>query len=136
MYEENAFAAELVAELADRLEKGQALDIADGAADLAEYKIFAIEIGLDELFDGVGDVGDDLDGRPEILAASFAANHRRIDPPGGNRIAAPRGDPDVALVVAEIEIGLRPVIGDEHLAVLVWTHRSGVDVQVGVELPQ
>ena len=41
-----------------------------------------------------------------------------------------------ALVVAEIEIGLRPVVRDEHLTVLVGAHRAGIDVEVGIELAQ
>ncbi len=38
--------------------------------------------------------------------------------------------------MAEIEIGLGAVIGDEDLPVLVGAHRAGIDVQVGVELAQ
>ena len=41
-----------------------------------------------------------------------------------------------ALVVAEVEVGLGAVLGDEHLAVLVGRHRPGVDVDVRVELLQ
>ena len=41
-----------------------------------------------------------------------------------------------ALVVAEVEIGLGAVVGDEHLAVLVRRHRAGIDVEIGVELAQ
>jgi hypothetical protein len=36
--------------------------------------------------------------------------------------------------VAEVEVGLRAVLGDEHLAVLVRRHRARVDVDVRVEL--
>src|SRR6185312_3735703 len=39
-----------------------------------------------------------------------------------------------ALVVAEVEVGLAAVVGDEHLAVLERVHGSGVDVDVRVEL--
>ena len=38
-----------------------------------------------------------------------------------------------ALVVAEIEIGFRAVVGDEDLAVLVRAHRARIDVQIGIE---
>src|SRR4051794_18684290 len=41
-----------------------------------------------------------------------------------------------ALVMAEVEIGLGAVIGDEHFAVLERRHRSGIDVEVRVELDQ
>ena len=38
------------------------------------------------------------------------------------------------LVVAEVEIGLAAVVGDEDLAVLVGTHRPRIDVDVGIHL--
>ncbi len=41
---------------------------------------------------------------------------------------------DEALVVADVEVGLGAVLGDEDLAVLERAHRSRVDVQVRVEL--
>src|SRR5690242_17841099 len=119
MHEEDPLAPKLVAELANGLEKGQALDIANRAADLADDKILAAEVGQDELLDRVRNVGDHLHRRAEILAAPLAADHCRVDPAGGNRIAAPRGDADVALVMPEIEIGLGAVIGDVDLSVLI-----------------
>src|SRR6202044_3326278 len=39
-----------------------------------------------------------------------------------------------ALVVAEVEVGLGAVIGDEDLAVLERAHGAGIDVQVRVKL--
>ena len=41
-----------------------------------------------------------------------------------------------ALVVAEVEIGLGAVVGDEHFAVLKRAHGAGIDVQVRIELLQ
>ena len=41
-----------------------------------------------------------------------------------------------ALVVAEVEIGLGAVVGDEDLAVLVGRHGARIDVEIGVELAQ
>src|SRR5690348_5238384 len=38
--------------------------------------------------------------------------------------------------MAEIEIGLCTVVGDVDLPVLIGAHRAGIDVEVGVELPQ
>ncbi len=46
------------------------------------------------------------------------------------------GNAGEALVMAEIEIGLGAVVGDEHLAVLIGAHRSGIDVEIGVELAE
>ena len=48
---------------------------------------------------------------------------------------AARGvDVGEALVVAQVEVGLRAVLGDEHLAVLERAHRARIDVDVRVEL--
>ncbi len=71
-----ALAAELVAELADRLEERQAFDVAHRAADLAQHEILAVEIGLDEFLDRVGDVRDDLHRGAEIFAAPLARRSR------------------------------------------------------------
>src|SRR6516164_3653817 len=126
MHEEDTLTSEFVAELADRLKEWQAFDVADRAADFAEDEIFTVEIGLDEFLDRVSDVGDDLHRRPEILAAPFAADYRRVDSPGGDRVTAPRRAADKALIVAKIEIGLGPVVGDETLAVLIGAHSARV----------
>ena len=49
MHGHRLLAAELVAELADRLEERQALDVADRAADLDQDEIVVVGIGEDEL---------------------------------------------------------------------------------------
>src|SRR2546429_186586 len=41
-----------------------------------------------------------------------------------------------ALVMAEIEIGLGAVVGHEHFAVLIRRHRSGIEVEIGVEFAE
>ena len=38
------------------------------------------------------------------------------------------------LVMAQVEVGLRAVVEDVDLAVLVGAHRPGVDIDVGIEL--
>ena len=46
------------------------------------------------------------------------------------------GTPGEALVMAEIEIGLRAVVGHEHFAVLIRRHRAGIEVEIGIELAE
>ena len=43
---------------------------------------------------------------------------------------------DEALVVAEVEVGLGAVVGDEHLAVLERRHRARIDVEVRIQLDE
>jgi hypothetical protein len=136
MHEQRALAAEFVAELADRLEEGKALDVADGAADLAEQEVGVADIRGDEFLDRVRDVRNDLHRRAEIIAAPLLRDHVRVDAPGGDVVALPRGDAGEALVMPEIQIGLGAVIGDVDLTVLIRRHRPRIDVQVRVELAQ
>ena len=72
-------ARQIVAELADRLEERQALDVADRAADLDSTKSKPSLPREHELLDGVGDVRDDLDGGAEIVAAPLLGDDVEID---------------------------------------------------------
>jgi hypothetical protein len=45
-----------------------------------------------------------------------------------------RRDVQESLVVADVQVCLRTVIGDEDLSVLERVHRPGIHVEVGVEL--
>ena len=57
-------------------------------------------------------------------------------PPRGDVVGLAGGTPGEALVMAEVEIGLGAVVGDEHLAVLIGAHGPRIDVEIGVELAQ
>ena len=129
---------EVGVELADRLEEGQRLDVADRAADLGDHEVDRLRLGDDQdpLLDLVGDVRDHLHGGAEVVAAALALDHRVVDGAGGD-VGGARGVlVGEALVVAEVEVGLGAVLGDEDLAVLERAHRPRVDVDVGIELLQ
>ena len=91
-------------------------------------------LGAHPLLDLVGDVRDDLDGVAEVLAAPLLGDDPAVDLPRRHVGVAVEVDVEEALVVADVEVGLGAVVGDEHLAVLERVHRPGVDVEVGVEL--
>ena len=81
-------------------------------------------------------MGDYLDGGAEIVAAALLGEDLLVDAAGGDVVLARRRAPGEALVVAEVEVGLGAVVGDEDLAMLVGRHRPGIDVEIGVELAQ
>ncbi len=128
--------AHVLAELADGLEEREALDVADRAADLGDEHVHLGELGeaVYAALDLVGDVRDDLHGAAEVVAATLLGDDAVVD--------AARGDVGVALdelveeplVVAEVQVGLGAVLGDEHLTVLERAHGAGVHVDVRVEL--
>ena len=127
---------QVVLDLADRLEEWQALDVADRAADLAQHEVEIVIAVEDEILDRVGDVRDHLDGGAEIIAAPLLGQNILIDTAGGDVVGLGGGTSGKALIVTEVEIGLGAVIGHEHFAVLVWRHRSGVEIEIGIEFPQ
>jgi hypothetical protein len=70
----------------------------------------------------------------KIITAPLALDDLLIDAARGHVVALVRGNPGKPLIMAKIEIGLRPVVGHVDFAVLVRRHRARVDVQIRIEL--
>src|SRR4029079_3588525 len=88
-----------------------------------------------EFLDRIRDMRDDLDRRAEIIAAPLPRENLLVDTPGRDVVLLGRRPPGEALVVAEVEIGLRAIVGHEHFAVLIRRHRARIDVEIRIELP-
>ena len=137
---EDVLPAEVVADLAGRLQERLRLDVAHGAADFGDDDVRAVAVGVrlghrpDAPLDLVGDVRDHLDGVAEVLAASLLGDDGRIHLPGSHIRRTGQVAIQEALVVADVEVGLGAVLGDEDLAVLERVHGARVDVEVRVEL--
>lgn len=58
----------------------------------------------------------------------------QIDLAGGHGAVAGEVLVHEPLVVAQVQVRLGPVLGDEHLAVLIGTHSPRVHIDIGVEL--
>ena len=130
-------ARQFLAQLADGLEERQPLDVADRAADLDQHEVDAFAgIGEHEVADLVGDVRDHLHRRPEVVAAALLLDDGLVDLTGGDVIGLGGVHTGEALVVPQVEVGLRAVVGHEDLAVLIGAHRPRIDVQIGVKLAQ
>ena len=129
-------AAQLQSQLADGFQEGERLDVADRAADLDDDHIDVVSQPPHGVLDLVGDVGDDLYGLAQVVAAALLVDHRLVDL--ARRVVVVLAGEGVGetLVVSQIQVGLRAVVGHEHLAVLVGRHGSGIDVDVGVKLHQ
>src|ERR1700722_19405500 len=84
MDEDHMPARQIVAELADRLEERQALDIADRPANFHQDEVDALVALEDEVLDRVGDVRNHLHRRAEIVAAPLLGDKFLIDATGGD----------------------------------------------------
>ena len=85
------------------------------------------------VLDFVGHVRNHLHGFAEVIAAAFLQDHVFVNLAAGQIVVAREDAIGEALVVAEIEIGFRAIIQHIDFAVLERVHRSGIDVQIGIE---
>ena len=133
---EGGVAALLLAHLANRLEEGLALDVADGAAHLDDDDVGAALAadGANARLDLVRDVRDRLDRAAQEVSPALPGQHGLVDLAGGDGAAAGQIGVQEAFVVAQVQVGLGAIGGDEDLAVLVGGHGAGVNVEVGIEL--
>ena len=77
-------------------------------------------------------MGDNLDGAAEIIATTFAVDDLLVHLAGGDGARALETQVTEALVMAQVQVGFRAVVQDEHFAVLVGAESARVHVQVGV----
>src|SRR2546423_15456349 len=77
---------------------------------------------------------NDLYRAAEIIAAALLADDAFVDLTGGEIIPPAHLHVGEALVMAEIQVCLGAILGDEDLAVLERAHRSRIDVDIRIEL--
>ena len=136
MHEQRVRRSDLAVHLANGLQERQPLDVADGTADLDQrhIRIVVAERIANGRLDLVRYVRYHLDGTAQILgAAPLVADQISVNLSTGHIAQGRQTTPNEAFIVAQIEIRLRTFTGDEHLAVLVRRHGSGIDVQVGIQ---
>ena len=136
VHEQHVARRQLLLELARGLDEGKRFDVADGAADLGYDDIGARRLGdaAQPCLDGLGNMGDDLHGAAQVVAAALARDETLVDGSLGEVGIARQVLVDEALVVPEIKVALVAVLGHEHLAVLEGRQGTRVDVEVRIHL--
>ena len=129
-------AADVLANLTDSFKEWQALDVAHRAADLRDDDIHVVvrAESPNTSLDLVRDMGNDLHGVTQIVAAAFLLDDGLVHRAGGHVGVAPEVLTGESFVVAEIEVGFSAIVGNEDLTMLERVHRPGVDVDVRVQL--
>ncbi len=89
---------------------------------------------VDPFFDLVGNVGDNLDGAPFVVAPPLFVDHRLIDAAGGDVVELRHVGVGKSLIVPQVQVGLGPVIGDKDFPMLVRAHGAGIHVDIGIQL--
>ncbi len=136
VHKDGIFPAKLLPHLADGFKKGQGLDVADRAADLDDRYVGIGSHLAHGVLDFVGDVGNHLHRLAQVVAAALLGDDLLVNPAGGQVVVAAQPGVGEALIMAQIQIGFRAVVGHENLAVLKGRKRAWIDVEIGVELHQ
>ena len=84
----------------------------------------------------IGNVGDDLHGLAQVVAAALLGDNLLVDSARGQVVVARQASVGKALIMPQVEISFRAIVGDEDLAMLKWRHGAGIHVEIGVELLQ
>ena len=132
----NRIILQLIPQLTNSFQKRQPLNIADGAADFDKDKILILKVIRRKFLDRIGDMGNDLNRSAEIVPATFLADHRLVYPPRRHIVALAGGYTSESLIMTEIEIRFRPVVGDIAFAMFVGIHGAGIDVDIRVQFPK
>ena len=132
--EQRILAAKFVPQLADGFEKRERFDVAHGPSDFDDRHIHAMGHLVRRGLDLVRHVRNHLHRFAQVIAAPLPMDDLFVDPSRRQIIGLGKNRVGEAFVVPEVQIGLRAVVGDEHLAVLERAHRAGIDVEVRIEL--
>jgi hypothetical protein len=96
--------------------------------------VHVLSSGVNPLLDLVGDVRDHLHGLPEVDPSPLLLDHALIDLARAQAVKVGEAAARETLVVPKVQVGLRAILKDVDLAVLVRAHRARVHVQVRVKL--
>ena len=125
--------------MADGFKEGESFDVADRAADFDDGDVGSGVFGLilgeaeDGVFDFIGDVGDHLHRSAEVVAVALLGNDLIVDGTRGRVVFLGERRIEIAFVVPQIEVRLRPIIRNVHFTVLIGVHGSGVHVDIGIK---
>ena len=136
MDKEGVFTAVLEGDLPHCFDEGLRLDVSDGPADLRDQDVRTgfFDHTVDEALDLVRNMRDDLYCRAQVLAAALLVEDIPVYLAGceiGKAVQVLINEP---LIMPEIEVRLRPVLGDIDLPVLVWAHGPRIHIDIRVQL--
>ena len=70
----------------------------------------------------------------EIVAFTFLVDYCLIDSSGGNAVGPCGDNVGEALIMSEVEVGFKSVVGDVALSMFVWIECAGIYIQIWVKL--
>ena len=134
MNEQNILRTHLQAHLPNRFQEWKRLNVTHRAADFNDHHVNRIRNLAECSFNFVGDVRNHLHSLSEVIAAPLFRDNRFVEAASRPIVVARQMRIGEALVVPQVQIGLRAVVRHKHFAVLIGRHRAGINVQVWIAL--
>ena len=128
--------ANILFNLTNRLQEGQAFNIAYCATDFRDNEISIILLADAEnaLLDFIGNVRNNLHRTAQIITTAFFIYYTLVNLTCSGIGILRQVDINKAFIMSQIQICFCTVISNEHLAVLIRTHRPRVNIDIRVEL--
>ena len=116
--------------------EGLGFNISYCAADFCNYHICVCLFAdpVNEFLNLVCYMGNNLHGRAEVFSASLFIKYIPVDLTGSQVGVFIQVLVNKALIMTEVKVGFGTVLGYIHLAMLKGAHRSGVNIDVRIQL--
>ena len=134
MHEQRTLGTYFYLELTTGFQERQGFNIANRTTDFDQCHISAGSPFNNPTLDLVSDVRNHLNGSAQVVTTALLADHLFVHPAGGEVITLTHPGTDEALIVAQIQVCFRAILGDKNLTVLERAHGAGVHVDVRVQL--
>ena len=136
MDEQAVLISHLQSDLAHSLQKRLGFNIPDGPSDLCDHhvRICLFSHAVHEFLDLIGNMRDHLDRGAQVFSSPLFVENVPVDLSGcqiGVLVQVLVNEP---LIVAQIQVGFRPVLGHIYLSVLVRTHGPRIDIDIRIQL--
>ena len=136
MHQLRAVGTKLHTQLTHGLKKRQRLNVTSSTTNLDNRHVKTGSTFIDLQFDLVSNMRDDLNGSPQILSTTLFIEHVLIDATSTEAVFTSQTGANKTLVMAQIQIGFSAVFRDEHFAMLIRAHGTGIDVDIRIHLDQ
>ena len=132
---EDVFGTHFFPHLPDGLHEWLGFDVPHGTTDFGNYHfgVLAFASPLNLVLNRIGNMRNNLDSPPEIVSPPFLAQNFRVDLTSSDVRILIQIVINKPFVVTKVKVCFGPIIGNKHFTVLVWTHRTGIHVNVWVE---
>ena len=132
----NVFSTYFTLHLTQSFNKWQWFDITNRTTNFSNHDVCVRRFsGTHHLFlQSVRDVWDNLNSCTIIITTTFLSQNFRVHTSWRNVWVLVQVNVDETLIVSQVQISFQTVISNESFTVLVWWHRSWVNVNVWIKL--